>query len=257
MAPELPDAGTLIGTVALTGTGERLGLVVDAHPRAGTPRWAWVRTGIVETDVSLLPLAGAWFSHDTLVVTSTAAQVEGAPRHPLGSALTPADEEALHDHYGTPAADRVVPDADAPSGDPGELLGDPGELVGDPGELVGDPAEPAGEPAEPLTPADPAGPDAPAGRHRAGVEEPVEQPVETVETVQPVEEPLVQRVEEPVEQPVQEAGAPAAPATPTPSPEPRPEPRPDTTAPRGTAPAGDRSGSLLGKVRAFLRGRAG
>ena len=250
MAPELPDAGTLTGTVALTGTGERLGLVVDAHPRAGTPRWAWVRTGIVETDVSLLPLAGAWFSHDTLVVTSTAAQVEGAPRHPLGSALTPADEEALHDHYGTPAADRVVPDADASasSGDPAELLGDPGELVGDPGELVGDPA---GEPAEPLAPADPGGPDAPAGRHRAGVEEPAAQPIETVEPVQPVEEPVVQRVEEPVEQPVQEAGAPAAPATPT------PEPRPGTTAPRSTAPAGDRSGSLLGKVRAFLRGRAG
>lgn len=80
MELELPDAGTLIGTVALTGTGERLGLVVHAHPAdpAGVPRWVWVRTGIVETDVSVLPLVGAWFAHDSLVVPFTAAQVEGA-----------------------------------------------------------------------------------------------------------------------------------------------------------------------------------
>ena len=87
----------------MTGSGERLGPVVDLQPRGPEePEWAWVQTGITDSDVRLVPLSGASYHEGGLVVAVSSAQVDRSPRHPAGTDLTAAEREALARHYEVP-----------------------------------------------------------------------------------------------------------------------------------------------------------
>jgi len=99
--PALPTAEVLAQAIALTGLGERLGPVVDLHPRGTTevPEWVWVRTGITDADVHLVPLAGARYHEGGLVVAVSSTQVERSPGHPAGTDLTAAQRDELARHY--------------------------------------------------------------------------------------------------------------------------------------------------------------
>ncbi|NIZ91685.1 hypothetical protein [Kineococcus rubinsiae] len=103
MPGALPAAEVLAEAIAMTGSGERLGPVVDLQPRgAEEPEWAWVQTGITDSDVRLVPLSGASYHEGGLVVAVSSAQVDRSPRHPAGTDLTAAAREALARHYEVP-----------------------------------------------------------------------------------------------------------------------------------------------------------
>ena len=172
MDRELPDRPTLLRAVALTTTGERLGLVVDVPDDVGSsaPGWAWIRTGVAATDVSPVPLSDARYANGSLIVSTTAAAVERAPRHPLGTPLSAVHQRELREHYALPretalpadqqaaqvAAAVGVTSADERGLPAGSHLGDVVRAEAAPSPESG------GRPARPARATTPAAPSAPA-----------------------------------------------------------------------------------------------
>ena len=84
--------------------GEKLGTVDDVYEddETGRPEWAGVKSGLFGDHVSLVPLAQAEHSGETLTVPYTKAQIKAAPHHDPGQELSTDDEHQLFTHYGVP-----------------------------------------------------------------------------------------------------------------------------------------------------------
>ena len=68
--------------------------------RTGEPEWIGVRTGIVGTAESFVPLGEATLTEDRLEVPFDRDRVRGAPQIHAGGDLNPADEDQLDTYYG-------------------------------------------------------------------------------------------------------------------------------------------------------------
>jgi len=100
----ITDATALAGATVVGPGGEKLGTVDDVYENdeTGRPEWAGVKSGLFGDHVSLVPLAQAEHSGETLTVPYTKAQIKAAPHHDPGQELSTDDERQLFTHYGVP-----------------------------------------------------------------------------------------------------------------------------------------------------------
>ena len=94
---------TLFGTVVVGPDGDRIGKVDEVYldNATGRPEWVSVKTGLFGSHVSLVPLAEASVSGDTVTVPFDKSLVKDAPHHDPGVELSATDEADLYRYYGT------------------------------------------------------------------------------------------------------------------------------------------------------------
>ncbi|GAA0309630.1 DUF2382 domain-containing protein [Kineococcus aurantiacus] len=92
----------LYGTTVTGNDGDKIGKVEDVYldNDSGQPEWVSVKTGLFGSNLSLIPLAEASHSGDTLTVPFTKAKVKDAPHHDPGHELSESDEAELYRYYG-------------------------------------------------------------------------------------------------------------------------------------------------------------
>ncbi|GAA0291907.1 DUF2382 domain-containing protein [Kineococcus aurantiacus] len=95
-----PD--NLFGATVTGNDGDKIGKVEDVYldNDSGQPEWVSVKTGLFGSNLSLIPLAEASHSGDTLTVPFTKAKVKDAPHHDPGHELSESDEAELYRYYG-------------------------------------------------------------------------------------------------------------------------------------------------------------
>ncbi|WP_328291271.1 PRC and DUF2382 domain-containing protein [Kineococcus sp. NBC_00420] len=95
-----PDA--LFGTTVYDNDGDKIGKVEEVYldNASGQPEWVSVKTGLFGSSLSLIPLAQANMSGDSVKVPFAKAVVKDAPHHDPDSQLSEADEADLYRHYG-------------------------------------------------------------------------------------------------------------------------------------------------------------
>lgn len=100
---EPQDVNEVIGSDAYDPDGVRVGRVgqVFLDDKDDEPTWVTVDTGGSGAGESFVPLDGASFDGDRLVVAYPKDRIASAPHVGDQDHLTPAEEERLHDHYGT------------------------------------------------------------------------------------------------------------------------------------------------------------
>jgi uncharacterized protein (TIGR02271 family) len=81
--------------------GSKIGSVGNVFVDQGTdnPEWITVKTGLFGTKESFVPLAGAAFSGDDIVVPFSKDQVKDAPNFDTDQELSESDERSLYGHY--------------------------------------------------------------------------------------------------------------------------------------------------------------
>ena len=97
-----PKALAGSGGHILSSTGDEIGGIGQIYldDSTGDPAWITVRTGLIGTNESFVPLEGAEVHGDDVLVGYDSATIAGAPTvHPDGS-LSPAEEDQLYDYYG-------------------------------------------------------------------------------------------------------------------------------------------------------------
>jgi uncharacterized protein (TIGR02271 family) len=96
------DANTLFGTTVTGRDGDKIGKVEEVYldNASGQPEWVSVKTGLFGSNVSLIPLAQASQSGDTLTVPFDKAKVKDAPHHDPAAELSESDEADLYRYYG-------------------------------------------------------------------------------------------------------------------------------------------------------------
>ena len=102
MARNTFTADTLFGTTVTDNDGDKIGKVEDVYldNASGQPEWVSVKTGLFGSNISLIPLAEATHSGDTLTVPFSKAKVKDAPNHDPGHELSESDEAQLYSYYG-------------------------------------------------------------------------------------------------------------------------------------------------------------
>jgi uncharacterized protein (TIGR02271 family) len=102
MAVNLSDPRELTGANVTGQNGEKLGKVETVYLDNETqrPEWASVKTGLFGNHVSLVPLATADYQGGELQVPYSKDDVQHAPHHDPGQALSVEDEKQLFEHYG-------------------------------------------------------------------------------------------------------------------------------------------------------------
>ncbi|WP_219416224.1 DUF2382 domain-containing protein [Pseudonocardia nigra] len=102
MAITIDDPTRLEGAEVRGGDGSKLGSVDAVYFDNDTyrPEWVSVRTGMLGTHSSLVPLARADYDGNALHVPFDKDVVKAAPHHDPGEELSPRDEEGLFRHYG-------------------------------------------------------------------------------------------------------------------------------------------------------------
>jgi uncharacterized protein (TIGR02271 family) len=120
MAIRDDDVARLQQAAVIGGDGTRLGTVDGVYYDNATdqPAWAAVQSG---ARVSLVPLAMASLQGAELHVPFDREQLENAPHHDPGRALSPQDEIDLFRHYGVEYDDQT---ASAPATDAGPASDD-------------------------------------------------------------------------------------------------------------------------------------
>ena len=95
-----PDA--LFGTTVTGRDGDKIGKVDEVYldNASGQPEWVAVKTGLFGGNVSIIPLAQASLSGDTVTVPFDKALVKDAPHHDPGAELSETDEADLYRYYG-------------------------------------------------------------------------------------------------------------------------------------------------------------
>ena len=98
----MSDPSTMTGAPVTGAGGEKLGKVDAIYFDNDTnkPEWAAVKSGLFGSNVSLVPLAQASWSGDTLTVPFDKAALKAAPHHDPDTELSPTDEDDLYRHYG-------------------------------------------------------------------------------------------------------------------------------------------------------------
>ncbi|NAZ82241.1 DUF2382 domain-containing protein [Kineococcus sp. R8] len=102
MAQNLPATDQLFGATVVGQDGGKIGKVEEVYldNNSGQPEWVSVKTGLFGSNVSLIPLAQASFSGDTMSVPFDKAMVKDAPHHDPAAELSESDEDDLYRYYG-------------------------------------------------------------------------------------------------------------------------------------------------------------
>ena len=91
-----------IGRNAVDPQGDKIGVITDIYYDDATdqPEWITVKTGLLGTRSSFVPLHGADSDGENLRLPYDKAQVKDAPNIDTDGSLTPDEERTLYDHYG-------------------------------------------------------------------------------------------------------------------------------------------------------------
>lgn len=102
-----------IGRTAVDTDGDKIGTISDIYydDVTGQPEWITVKTGLLGTRSSFVPLHGADSDGDNLRLPFGKAQVKDAPNIDTDGSLTPEEERTLYDHYGRGTDDDTDPSA--------------------------------------------------------------------------------------------------------------------------------------------------
>jgi uncharacterized protein (TIGR02271 family) len=102
MAQNLPSTDQLFGATVVDNDGSKIGKVEEVYldNASGQPEWVSVKTGLFGSNVSLIPLAQASFSGDTMTVPFDKAMVKDAPHHDPAAELSESAEDDLYRYYG-------------------------------------------------------------------------------------------------------------------------------------------------------------
>ena len=102
MSVNMNDPAQLNGATVIGGDGQKLGSVDAVYYDNATDRaeWVAVRSGLLGTRVTLVPLRRADYSGDALRVPFDKVQLRNAPHHDPGNELSSADEADLYRYYG-------------------------------------------------------------------------------------------------------------------------------------------------------------
>ncbi len=94
-----PDA--LFGTTVYDKDGDKIGKVDEVYldNASGQPEWVSVKTGLFGSSLSLIPLAQASTSGDSVKVPFAKSVVKDAPHHDPGKELSETDEVDLYRYY--------------------------------------------------------------------------------------------------------------------------------------------------------------
>jgi uncharacterized protein (TIGR02271 family) len=86
----------------VTSDGDKLGTLEEIYldTDTGQPEWATVRTGLLGTQHTFVPLAEVDHQHGEVVVPYSKDQVKGAPSADPDGQLSHEEEDRLYDHYG-------------------------------------------------------------------------------------------------------------------------------------------------------------
>lgn len=97
-----------------SSTGDKIGSIGHIYLDNGTaaPTWVLVKTGLLGTRRTVVPLSGARVEGDDLVVDVTVETVRQAPRFASDDTLAPEQEEELYRHYGLGGSSADQGDAD-------------------------------------------------------------------------------------------------------------------------------------------------
>jgi uncharacterized protein (TIGR02271 family) len=100
----LQDAQTWRGMKAVDSDGTKIGTVEDIYldRQSGEPEWATLKTGLLGTKSSFVPIRDASASQDDgeLRLPYTKDQVKNAPSIDNDGELSTEEERALYEHYG-------------------------------------------------------------------------------------------------------------------------------------------------------------
>ena len=98
-----PEELTWRGMKALDRDGNQIGTVQDIYldRETGAPDWATLKTGLLGTHSTFVPLADATASHadGELRLPYTKAQIKDAPGIDNDGELSPEEEQELRRHY--------------------------------------------------------------------------------------------------------------------------------------------------------------
>ncbi|NIZ90373.1 DUF2382 domain-containing protein [Kineococcus rubinsiae] len=96
------NADNLFGATVTGRDGDKIGKVDEVYldNASGQPEWVSVKTGLFGSNTSLIPLAQATQSGDTITVPFDKALVKDAPHHDPAAELSENDEADLYRYYG-------------------------------------------------------------------------------------------------------------------------------------------------------------
>jgi stress response protein YsnF len=111
------EVSAAVGGTAYGANGDKLGTVEHffVDDRTGAPTWVAVTTGLFGTRHSIAPAADATFTDGRLQLPVTAEALTSAPSL-SGDHLSPAEEDALRQHYAASAAPVTQPEETAMQG---------------------------------------------------------------------------------------------------------------------------------------------
>jgi uncharacterized protein (TIGR02271 family) len=91
-----------IGRNAVDQNGDKIGVIADIYYDDATdqPEWITVKTGLLGTRSSFVPLHGADSDGENLRLPYEKSQVKDAPNIDTDGSLTPDEERTLYDYYG-------------------------------------------------------------------------------------------------------------------------------------------------------------
>jgi uncharacterized protein (TIGR02271 family) len=100
--PTIDEVKSWRGETVVDRDGDKLGKVEDIYLDRQTdqPEWVAVKTGMIGSKLSFVPLAGAERSGDEIRVPYEKRQVKDAPSVEADGELSPDEEARLYRHYG-------------------------------------------------------------------------------------------------------------------------------------------------------------
>ena len=110
----------LVDRTAVDVEGDKIGKIFDVYldNETGQPEWLAVNTGLFGSKVSFVPIEGATFVDDDVMIGYSKDQVKEAPKAEADGQLSADEEAQLYAHYGraiTPAP-RGTTDVDTATG---------------------------------------------------------------------------------------------------------------------------------------------
>ncbi len=90
------------GKTLVDSEGEKIGTVSQLYEDTdtGAPEWVLVKTGLLGTSETFVPVANATSEGDQLRVPYTKSQIKDAPNVEASGELSTEDEDRLYQHYG-------------------------------------------------------------------------------------------------------------------------------------------------------------
>jgi hypothetical protein len=113
------DVDTWDGETLLTNAGEKIGQIDGIYLDGDTdePAWLAVKTGMLGSAVSLVPVQGATPANDGVAVPYDKELIKGAPTFKPDDEISGEDSRALYAHYSIGSAQpgaAAEPDTSAP-----------------------------------------------------------------------------------------------------------------------------------------------